>query len=68
VRLPARMLAAAGLAAVLGLVGYFGYLVFTGAVGPVVAVRPLPWLVLRTLAVGRVLGAALNVDGGRTER
>jgi uncharacterized protein len=56
VRLPARMLAAAGLAPVLGFVGYFGYLMFTGAVGPVVAVRPLPWLMLRTLAVGHVLG------------
>jgi hypothetical protein len=55
VRLPARLLAA-GLAAVLGFVGYFGCLMFTGAVGPVVAVHPLPWLVLRTLAVGRVLG------------
>lgn len=50
----ARPLAAAGLAAVLGFVGYFGYLMFTGAVavGPVVAGRALPWLALQALAVG----------------
>jgi hypothetical protein len=59
VRLPARLLAAAGLAAVLGFVGYFGYLMFTaaGTVGPVVAGRPLPWLALQALAVGACASA-----------
>lgn len=58
-RRAARLLAAAGLAAVLGFVGYFGYLMFTaaGAVGPVVAGRPLPWLALQALAVGTCASA-----------
>lgn len=49
----ARCLAAAGLAAILGFVGYFGFLTLTAAsaVGPVVAGRPVPWLVLQALAV-----------------
>jgi dienelactone hydrolase len=53
VRHCASWLARAGLAAVLGFVGYFGYLMFTeaSAVGPVVAGRSLPWLALQALAV-----------------
>jgi hypothetical protein len=49
----ARCLAFAGLAAILGFVGYFGFLTFTAAsaVGPVVVGRPIPWLVLQALAV-----------------
>lgn len=59
VRRRARLLSAAGLAAVLGFVGYFGYLMFTAAsaVGPVVAGRPLPWLALQALAVGACASA-----------
>jgi uncharacterized protein len=49
----ARCLAFAGLAAILGFVGYFGFLTFTAAsaVGPVAAGRPVPWLALQALAV-----------------
>lgn len=56
VRLYALLLSATGLAAVLGFVGYFGYLVFTAAsaVGPVMVGRALPWLALQALAIGTV--------------
>jgi len=52
-RRSARCLAVTGIAAVLGFVCYFGFLVFTAAsaVGPVVAGRPIPWLALQVLAV-----------------
>lgn len=53
VRLPARVLAATGLATALGLLVYLYFLLETAAtiVGPVVAGRPVPWLVLELLAV-----------------
>jgi dienelactone hydrolase len=53
VRLPARVLAASGLASALGLLLYVFFLLETTGtvVGPVVAGRPLPWLVLQVLAV-----------------
>jgi hypothetical protein len=46
-------LAGVGLVAVLGIVGYLNYLMFTSetAVRPVVAGRPLPWLALQVLAL-----------------
>ncbi len=52
----AGWLATAGLTALLGFVGYFGFLMFTGAgdVGPVLAGRAVPWLVLQALAVATV--------------
>jgi dienelactone hydrolase len=52
-RVPARVLAATGLATALGLLLYVFFLMETTGtiVGPVVAGRPLPWLVLQVLAV-----------------
>ena len=49
----AGWLTAAGLATLLGFVGYFGFLMFTAAgnVGPVLAGRAVPWLALQALAV-----------------
>jgi hypothetical protein len=56
-----RCLVFAGLAAILGFVGYFGFLTFTAAstVGPVVAGRAIPWLVLQALAVAVCVSTAL---------
>ncbi len=52
VRLPARVLAATGLATALGLLVYLFFVLETAGtiVGPVVAGRPLPWLLLQLLA------------------
>ncbi|MEV6522470.1 acyl-CoA thioester hydrolase/BAAT C-terminal domain-containing protein [Longispora sp. NPDC051575] len=52
-RVPARILAVLGPLTVLGGLGYLGYVSATAAraLGPVVAGRPLPWLVLQLLAV-----------------
>lgn len=57
----ARCLAVSGTAALLGFVGYFGFLVFTtaSAVGPVVVGRPLPWLALQALAVTACVSTVL---------
>ncbi|SEL75627.1 alpha/beta hydrolase family protein [Streptacidiphilus jiangxiensis] len=51
--------AAAGLAALLGALGYLLFCVVTAAnaIGPVVLGRPLPWLALQLLALGCVAGA-----------
>jgi uncharacterized protein len=53
VRRWAPWLAGAGLATILGFVGYFAFLTFTAvsAVGPVIAGRPIPWLALQALSV-----------------
>ncbi|MEU4408427.1 prolyl oligopeptidase family serine peptidase [Streptosporangium sp. NPDC023963] len=60
----ARLLSAAGLAAVLGSFFYLFYLVMTGgklaAPGPVLAGRPVLWLVLQALAVAAVAAAVLT--------
>ncbi len=60
VRLPARVLAATGLATVLGLLVYLFFVLETAGtiVGPVIAGRPLPWLLLQLLA-GTALAATV---------
>jgi uncharacterized protein len=57
----ARVLAFTGLGAILGFVAYFGFLAFTAAsaVGPVVAGRSVPWLVLQALAVAACVSTVL---------
>lgn len=57
VRGPARWLAAAGLLATVGLVGYLVSLLIgsTKDLGPVLLGRTLPWLALQLLAVGAVV-------------
>jgi dienelactone hydrolase len=64
----ARCLASAGLAAILGFVGYFSFLTFTAAsaVGPVVAGRPIPWLVLQALAVAACVTTTLLAASWRS--
>lgn len=70
--LPARWfagcLACAGLATILGFIGYFGFLTFTAAsaVGPVVAGRAIPWLVLQVLAVAVCVFAVLLAASWRS--
>lgn len=68
----ARLLSAGGLAAVLGSFSYLFYLVMTGgklaAPGPVVAGRPLLWLVLQALAVASVVAAVLTALAWRRDR
>lgn len=63
----AAWLATTGALTVLGLVGYFGYLTVTAAahVGPVVAGRPVPWLVLQGLAVSSVIALVATVISWR---
>lgn len=56
----ARVLASTGLAAALGLACYLFYLMAAGRTpdpGPLVAGRPVPWLVLQALAVAAVVAA-----------
>jgi uncharacterized protein len=56
----ARLLAGAGFAATIGLLGYLFYLMAAGRSpdpGPILAGRPLPWLVLQGLAVTAVAAA-----------
>jgi dienelactone hydrolase len=57
VRGPARLLVAAGLVGVLGTAGYLLFVLATGAglVGPVVAHRTVPWLVLQAVSAVAVL-------------
>lgn len=64
----ARCLASAGLATILGFIGYFGYLTFTAAsaVGPIVAGRPVPWLVLQALAFAVCVSAVLLAASWRS--
>jgi hypothetical protein len=54
VRRPASMLAVGGLTAVFGLPMYIAFLLSTDAKlpGPVLACRPLPWLLLQLVSVG----------------
>jgi hypothetical protein len=59
---PAALLAFTGLGAVAGLFVYLSFLLVTGAgivvpIGPAVAGRPLPWLVLQLLAAVAVVAA-----------
>ena len=56
----ARLLAGAGFAATVGLLGYLFYLMAAGRSpdpGPIIAGRPLPWLVLQGLAAAVVVAA-----------
>jgi pimeloyl-ACP methyl ester carboxylesterase len=67
----ARLLAGAGLGAVLGTLGYLGWLMATRGrtvePGPMLAGRPLPWLGLQALAVVAVAaGVALALRRRRT--
>ncbi|GAA4181033.1 alpha/beta hydrolase [Streptosporangium oxazolinicum] len=68
----ARLLSAGGLAAVLGSLSYLFYLVMTGgklaAPGPVVAERPLLWLLLQALAVASVVATVLTALAWRRAR
>ncbi|MEU8382626.1 prolyl oligopeptidase family serine peptidase [Streptosporangium sp. NPDC048865] len=68
----ARLLSAAGLAAVLGSFCYLTYLMMTGgklaAPGPVVAERPVPWLALQALAAVSVVAAVLTALAWRRAR
>jgi uncharacterized protein len=68
VRWLASCLAFAGLSAILGFIGYFGYLMFTAAsaVGPILAGRPVPWLVLQALAVAVCVSAVLLAASWRS--
>jgi dienelactone hydrolase len=71
VRLPARALAAAGLIIALGLPVYLVFLLETAGVvpGPVVAGRPLPWLVLQLAALIAVVATiGVAVSGWRMRR
>ena len=69
-RLSARCLVISGIAVLLGFVYYFGFLVSTGAgaVGPVLAGRPLPWLALQALAVTACLSTVLLAASWWTAR
>ena len=62
VRLPARVLAATGLANALGLMAYLLFVLETAGtiVGPIVAGRPVPWLVLQLLAYTALLATILT--------
>jgi len=56
----ARLLAGAGFAATVGLIGYLFYLMAAGRSpdpGPIIAGRPLPWLALQGLAAAVVVAA-----------
>jgi dienelactone hydrolase len=56
----ARLLAGAGFASTIGLLGYLFYLMAAGRSpdpGPILAGRPLPWLALQGLAVAAVAAA-----------
>jgi dienelactone hydrolase len=59
---PARSLAGTALTVTLGTPLYFVLLVFTGgrALGPVLLGQPLPWLLLRVLALATVVLAAMT--------
>jgi hypothetical protein len=54
------VLVGCGIGAVLGGLGYLGFVLATsgGIVGPVLAGRPVAWLVVQALAVAAVLGGA----------
>jgi uncharacterized protein len=58
----ARLLAGAGLASTIGLLGYLFYLMAAGRSpdpGPILAGRPLPWLALQGLAVAAAIATAV---------
>jgi len=59
---PARWSVLAGSLAVLGFVGYFGFLQMQGMreLGPIVLGRPIPWLVLQALAVVTVVATIVT--------
>ncbi|WP_438290573.1 alpha/beta hydrolase family protein [Streptomyces sp. HUAS TT7] len=59
----ARWLAATGLAAVLGFLGYFGLVAMTLSPGPVFGNRPVLWLVLQLLTAGTALATAATALG-----
>lgn len=69
-RWPARTLAAAGLAVPPLTIAYLGFLMVTGAtaLGPVVAGRTLPWLVLQLAALGTAAAAAALIARWWQER
>jgi dienelactone hydrolase len=65
----ARLLAGAGLAAAIGLLFYIFYLMAAGRSpdpGPILAGRPLPWLVLQGLAVAAVAAGAVTAVAWRS--
>lgn len=64
----ARVLTFTGLGALLGFFVYFGFLAFTAAstVGPVVAGRPVLWLVLQALAVAASVSTVLIAASWRS--
>ncbi|MDH6576254.1 prolyl oligopeptidase family serine peptidase [Kitasatospora sp. MAP5-34] len=66
----ARRLAAAGLAASVGTLGYLLFTVLTAAnlIGPVFLGRPVPWLVLQCLAVVTVVATVCTVVAWRRTR
>jgi hypothetical protein len=55
---------------VIGAVVYLGYLSATGtqAVGPVLAGRPVPWLILQVLAAGVIAAAVVVAVSWRRNR
>jgi hypothetical protein len=64
----ARLLAGAGFAAALGLFVYLFYLMAAGRTpnpGPLIAGRPLPWLVLQALAVAAVAAGVVTAAAWR---
>ncbi|MFC4591871.1 alpha/beta hydrolase family protein [Sphaerisporangium corydalis] len=69
-RRPARWLAALGLATTLGGLAYVLFMLATAAnvIGPVVAGHPIPWLVLRLLAVATVVTTAACALSWRRHR
>ncbi|MFE3526651.1 alpha/beta hydrolase family protein [Streptomyces sp. NPDC059161] len=58
-----RWLAAAGLATLLGFLGYFGFVTMTLTPGPVLGNRPVLWLVLQLLTAGTALTAVATAVG-----
>ncbi|GII28625.1 alpha/beta hydrolase family protein [Planotetraspora mira] len=70
VRRPARWLAALGLTTTLGSLLYLCFMLATAAnvVGPVVAGRPLPWLVLQVLTVATVVTTLATALAWRRHR
>jgi len=66
-RLPARLLAATGLTTVAGFLLYMFFMLATAAnlIGPVLLGRPLPWLILQTLALATVAATITTATAWR---
>ncbi|MGO1053506.1 dienelactone hydrolase family protein [Crossiella sp. CA198] len=68
---PARWLAGLGSAAVLGALGYLGFLFTSNAFhvgGPIILGRPLPWLAVQLLWVATVVAGVLTALAWRREK